>query len=366
MKINKVDPYYLRVPMRRKVADSFNVAAHVGLAGVQLFTDKGLVGNGFTATLAAGDDLIRDTIEHYYAPLLMGRDPHYVKQIWQDLYWSALHWVGRQGITTMAMAAVDIALWDLIAKAAEQPLWAILGGAKARKIKTYNTDAGWLNMSVNEMTTYMKQIIDQGWTGVKMKVGKPDPREDYERVRAVRKSIGDKVDLMVDVNQTWDLNTAMVWGKRLEEFQIGWLEEPLAPEDIRSHRILARELNTPIALGEHIYSKEVFRDYLLEEAVEIIQVDVTRVAGVTEWMQTADMAGCFNCPVIPHTADGGLVHQHLVAATQNSPMQETVLPYGVELFLHPVDIREGWLHIPEDPGASTEFKPDQFAKLRVA
>lgn len=365
MKITKVEPYYLRVPMRRAVADSFNVAVYVGLAGVQLFTDNGLVGNGFTATLGAGDDLIRDAIERYYTPVLMGRDPHYVKQIWHDLYWSPLHWVGRQGITTMAMAAVDIALWDLIAKDAKQPLWAILGGAKTKKIKTYNTDAGWLNMSVDEMTTYMKQLIDQGWTGVKMKVGKPDPREDYERVRAVRKAIGDEIDLMIDVNQTWDLNTAMVWGKRLEEFQPGWLEEPLAPEDIRSHRILARELNTPIALGEHIYSKEVFRDYLLQEAVEVMQVDVTRVAGVTEWMQTADMAGCFNCPVIPHTADAGLVHQHLVAATQNSPKQECV-PYGDELFLHPVDIREGWLHIPEEPGASTEFKPDQFAKLRVA
>ncbi len=103
MQITKVDPYYLRVPMRRTVADSFNVAMHVGLAGVLLSKGRGLVGNGFTATLATGDDLIRDTIERYYALLLMGRDPHYVKQNWHDL-------LGRQGITTMAMAAVDITL----------------------------------------------------------------------------------------------------------------------------------------------------------------------------------------------------------------------------------------------------------------
>jgi L-alanine-DL-glutamate epimerase-like enolase superfamily enzyme len=273
--------------------------------------------------------------------------------------------VGRQGITTMAMAAVDIALWDLIAKAAKLPLWRILGGAKEKKIKTYNTDAGWLNKSVDEMVSHMKKIIDQGWTGVKMKVGMPNPQEDYNRVRAVRKAIGDSIDLMVDVNQTWDLNTAMVWGKRLEEFQIGWLEEPLHPEDIRSHRTLADELNTPIALGEHIYSAQVFRDYLLEHAVEIIQVDVTRVGGVTEWLQVANMAACFNCPVIPHTADAGVVHQHLVAATQNSPKQETV-PFGEDLFVEPVDIREGWLHIPETPGASTDFIPKQFEKYRVA
>ncbi len=198
-----------------------------------------------------------------------------------------------------------------------------------------------------------------------MKVGKPDPREDYERVRQVRKAIGDKVDLMLDVNQTWDLNTAMVWGKRLEEFHINWLEEPLAPEDIRSHRILARELNIPIALGEHIYTRQAFRDYLLAEAVEIMQVDVTRVGGVTEWLQTAELAGAFNCPVVPHVADGGLVHQHLVAATMNAPMQEFI-PFAEDVFREPLNVKEGYLYLPETPGASTDFVPAAFEKYRIA
>ena len=365
MKITKVEAFDLHVPMGRTVADSFNVADHVGLAGVRLFSDTGIVGTGFTTTLAAGDDLIREAIHRYYAPVLLGRDPFQVKLIWHDLFWSPLHWVGRQGITTMAMAACDIALWDMIAKALEKPLWRVLGGAKDKKIKTYNTDGGWLNKSVDNMVEHMKKILDQGWTGVKMKVGKPDPREDYDRVRSVRKAIGDKVDLMLDVNQTWDLNTAMVWGKRLEEFQIGWLEEPLDPEDIRSHRILARELNVPIALGEHIYTRQAFRDYLLEEAVEIIQVDVTRVGGVTEWLQVADLAATFNCPVIPHAADAGHVHQHLGAATQNSLMIEYV-PFGEDVFLHPLDMHEGYIHLPEAPGASTDFIPAAFEKYRVA
>ena len=365
MKITKVDAFDLHVPLGRAIADSFNVTDHVGLAGVRLFTDEGIVGTGFTTTLASGDDLIREAIDRYYAPVVMGQDPFQVKKIWHDLYWSKLHWVGRQGITTMAMAAVDIALWDAMAKALGKPLWRVLGGAKDKKIKTYNTDGSWLNKPVDDILEHMKRILDQGWTGVKMKVGKPNPREDYERVRRVRQAIGDNIDLMLDVNQTWDLNTAMVWGKRLEEFDIGWLEEPLHPEDIRSHRILARELNTPIALGEHIYTCQAFRDYLQEEAVEIIQVDVTRVGGITEWMQVAALAGCFNVPVIPHTADAGLVHQHLVAATLNSPMLEHV-PFGKDVFKEPVDIREGYLHLPETPGASTDFIPEMFEKYRVA
>jgi L-alanine-DL-glutamate epimerase-like enolase superfamily enzyme len=365
MKITKVDPFILHIPLGRTIADSFNSTAHVGFTGVRLSTDEGLEGVGFTTTLASGDDLIRAAIDRYYRPILMGQDPSYVKKIWHELYWSKLHWVGRQGVTTMAIAAVDIALWDLIAKAARKPLWRILGGAKEKRIKTYNTDGGWLNKSVDELLDHMKRILDQGWTAVKMKVGKPNPREDYDRVRQVRKAIGDKVDLMLDVNQTWDLNTAMVWGKRLEEFRINWLEEPLAPEDIRSHRILARELNIPIALGEHIYTRQVFRDYLLEEAVEIMQVDVTRVGGVTEWLQTAELAGAFNCPVIPHTADAGLVHQHLVAATMNSPMQEFI-PIAKGVFREPVNVKEGYLYLPETPGASTEFVPAAFEKYRIA
>jgi L-alanine-DL-glutamate epimerase-like enolase superfamily enzyme len=365
VKITKVEPFTLHIPLGRTVADSFNQTDRVGMSGVRIHTDAGHVGNGFTTTLGSGDDLIRGAIERYYAPVLMGRDPSYVKKLWQELYWSSLHWIGRQGITTMAMAAVDIALWDLIAKDAEKPLWRLLGGAKEKKIRMYNTDGGWLNKSLDDMLSHMKRLIDQGWSAVKMKVGKPNPREDYDRVRSVRKAIGDKIDLMLDVNQTWDLNTAMVWGKRFEEFQINWLEEPLHPEDIRSHRILARELNIPIALGEHIYTRQAFRDYLVQEAVEIIQVDVTRVGGVTEWMQVADMAECFNCPVIPHTADGGQVHQHLVAATPISPLQEYVaVERGV--FTEPVDVREGWLHIPETPGASTDFIPEAFQKYRVA
>jgi L-alanine-DL-glutamate epimerase-like enolase superfamily enzyme len=365
MKITKVEPFIVRVPIGRTVADSFNKTDHVGLTGVRLFSDEEKVGVGFTTTLASGDDLIRAAIETYYAPILLGRDPFEVRKIWHDLFWSPLHWVGRQGITTMAIAAVDIAIWDLMAKAVEKPLWKLLGAAKGPTIKTYNTDGGWLNMSEEQMVDAMKKFIDQGWTAVKMKVGKPDPREDYRRVKRVRQAIGDHIDLMLDVNQTWDLNTAMIWGKRLEEFNINWLEEPFHPEDIRAHRILARELTTPIALGEHIYNRFTFRDYLLQEAVEVVQVDVTRVGGVTEWLQVASLAESFNCPVIPHTADAGLVHQHLVAASPNAPMQEHV-PLGMNLFEHPVDIREGYLHLPEDPGASTDFNPKLFGQYRVA
>jgi L-alanine-DL-glutamate epimerase-like enolase superfamily enzyme len=364
MKITKVEAFVVHCPIP-EIADSFNVTAVYGMPGVFIETDAGITGTGWAGTLGNGDDLIRDAIERYYAPVLLGQDPFNVKKIWNDLFWSKLHWVGRSGVTTMAHAAVDIALWDIMALASEKPLWQLLGGDKPKQIKSYNTHGGWLNKSVEELITDMKWCIDQGWTGVKMKVGKPDPREDYARVRAVRKALGPDIDLMLDVNQTWDLNTAMTWGKRLEEFMPLWLEEPMHPDDIRSHRLLAQELNTPIALGEHIYSKFAFRDYIQQEAVEYVQVDVTRVAGVTEWLQVAALAACYNLPVVPHIGDVMQVQQHLVAATPNAPMLECI-PIAAELFVHPVTVKDGFIQTPQEPGAGTALRPDFLAKCRIS
>ena len=128
-------------------------------------------------------------IDELYAPLLIGEDPRLNERLWQKLFWSKAHWVGRVGITTMAHAAIDMALWDIKAKAANQPLWRYLGGDKDGRVLSYNTDGGWLNYTQDELLAHLRGIVDQGWKAVKMKVGKPEPREDYERVRAARAAL---------------------------------------------------------------------------------------------------------------------------------------------------------------------------------
>lgn len=364
MKIVAVKPFILHVPLGKEIADSVNRTDKWGLSGVRIMADNGLVGTGYTSTLAQNDEQIFSILRDYYAPVLMGQDPSRTEELWQTLYWSKVHWVGRMGITTMAQSAVDIALWDLKAQAASLPLWKLLGGHKDR-VKSYNTDGGWLNLSVGELVETMGGFLAEGWAGVKMKVGSSDPRVDRERVAQVRQELGYGFDLMLDANQYWNLTTARTWAPRFEEFQITWLEEPMAPDDVRSHALLAASTSIPIALGEHIYTPVQFRDFLINNAVQYIQADCTRIGGITPWMKVAALAEAFNVAVVPHHADMMRVHQHLAAATPASPMIECIF-WLQQIFEEPLDIRQGIFFLPSTPGASTAIREDMFQKYRIA
>jgi L-alanine-DL-glutamate epimerase-like enolase superfamily enzyme len=363
--IREVESFVLHVPLPRLVTDSVNRAQAWGLTGVLIRTEEGLTGTGYTSTLTHGDHAIKDVIDRIYAPQLIGKDALLHQRLWRELYWSDAHWVGRLGITQMALAAVDIGLWDLKAKAFGVPLWRLVGGDKDGRVRSYNTDGGWLNFEVARLIEEMTAMVEQGWKGVKMKIGLPDPREDVRRVEAVRSALGEDIDLMLDVNQRWDVTTAITWAPRFEEFAITWLEEPLDPDDVEGHARLADATAIPIALGEHVYSRTAFRDYIERGIVGYVQADVTRLGGVTEWLAVAEIALAHGIPVVPHHADMMRVHQHLGAGHPASPMIECI-PWLQEVFETPVDIREGWFHVPDTPGASTTFDEEKFKEFRVA
>lgn len=365
MKITKVETFALRVPIPRPVADAFNRTDVWGLPGVIIRTDEGISGTGYTSTLSRGDAAIKSILDDIYAPLLCGRDPLLHHQIWKDLYWSGAHWVGRQGVAHMALAAVDIALWDLKAKALGLPLWRLLGGHKDGRVRSYNTDGGWLNFPVERLIDEMSKAVDCGWTGVKMKIGLPEPREDVKRVAAVRRALGPDIDLMIDVNQQWDTATACRWARYFEEYNIGWLEEPLDPDDVEGHRRLRERTSLPIALGEHVYTRTMFRDFIEGGLVDYVQADVTRLGGITEWLAVAEIANAHHLPVVPHHADMMRVHQHLGTAHPATPMIECI-PWLQDMFEEPADIREGWFYPGETPGASTTFDAKKFEERRVA
>jgi L-alanine-DL-glutamate epimerase-like enolase superfamily enzyme len=360
-----VETFILHVPIPRFVADSFNTAATWGLPGVIIRTDEGVTGTGYTSTLSHGDHAIADIISREYVPRLMGQDALRTQRIWDDLYWSDAHWVGRTGITHMALAAVDIALWDLKAKAFGVPLYKLIGGHKDGVVPSYNTDGGWLNFEPARLIDEMQAIVGQGFRGVKMKIGKSDPREDVRRVAAVREALGPDVDLMIDVNQRWDLATAITWARRFEDFQIGWLEEPLDPDDVAGHERLRDATSIPIALGEHVYTRAMFRDYIERGVIGYVQADCTRLGGVTEWLAVVEIAHAHHIPVIPHHADMMRVHQHLGAGHIGCPMIECI-PWLQEIFVEPADIREGVFHVPDTPGASTTFDQERFNEFRIA
>lgn len=365
MRITETESFLLKVPIEREIADSQRSVSYLEFPGVRVSTDAGITGTGYTVTVGHGGSVIQEALDTLFLDGLAGRDPHDVRAIWHDLYWGKSLWIGRAGATAMAQAAVDIALWDILAKAAELPLWRLLGGAHPEDVPIYNTHAGWLNYSVDELRDEALQLLGQGYTALKMKVGLPEVREDERRVRAVREAIGDAVLLMVDANQKWDLRQARQAAGLLEPLGPGWLEEPMHPDDVRSHALLAQRTSIPIALGEHLYSTLAFRDFIERNAVDIVQVDVCRVGGITPWLEVAAVAASFNRRVCPHCGDLMQVHQHLVKAIDNNWMLEVIPLWEEGPFRHQLQLVDGKCLTPHEPGASSDFTDRAFEEFRV-
>lgn len=366
MKITRTDTFLLRTPVGTEIADSMQSVLELEIVGLTIATDEGITGTGYTITVGYGGSVIQEVLDSLYAPELIGRDPHDVREIWQRLYFGKAHWIGRAGATTMAQAAVDIALWDIIAKAAGRPLWQVLGAARTTDIPVYNTHAGWLNFSIEQLQEEASRLLDRGYTALKMKVGLPDPAEDRRRVRAVREVIGPGTVLMVDANQKWDLMHATQAARMLEDLSLSWLEEPLHPDDIGAHRALKDRTSIPIALGEHVYTTHAFRDYLVSRAVDVIQVDVCRVGGITPWLEVAAMAHAHGIRVCPHCGDLMQVHQHLVRSIPNNWLLEVIPLWDVGPFQHQIRIENGLCRAPTEPGASTDITARAFERYRVA
>ncbi len=367
MKITGIEPFLLHVPLAGEgIADSTHQVSHFGVPGVILRTDAGLRGYGYTGTLAhlATDRLIRDCIGQAFGPMLMGRDPLGARGLWNELASSpAVRWVGRAGVTQMALAAIDIALWDIKAKAAELPLWKLLGGTPGALL-AYNTDGGWLNWSKKQLIEGAKKTLDDGFRGVKLKIGSPDPHDDLDRIQAVRDCIGPRVNLMVDANGAWDLPTAIKFGGRLADYNVHWLEEPLPPDDVTAHVRLAQAIETPIALGESLYSVTAFRDFIVAGGVHFVQPDAIRLGGVTPCWQTLELAGAFGLPVVPHAADMMQIHQHLALAHSACSWMEYI-PWLRACFQEPATVEDGCFRLPQAPGAGSTLTAAALERFAV-
>jgi L-alanine-DL-glutamate epimerase-like enolase superfamily enzyme len=366
MRITRIETLDIRVPLGGLHSDAVNLTDSWGFATVLIYTDTGLVGTGYTGVArGAGSELILATVRDHYGPLVLGKDPANIRSLHRDLYWSPVHWVGRAGVTQMALAAVDIALWDLAAQVAQKPLCDLLGGTSKTRMPAYNTNGGWLSFTEAELADNARETVDAGFSGVKIKLGKPDGREDLRRVQVTRRALGGSVDLMVDVNQAWSLEHARRYGSQLADLEVKWLEEPMDPDDWDAHRRLARVIDTPIALGEHLYSARDFRTFADADAVTYLQPDCTRVAGITEFLVIAEIAASANLPVCPHAGEMMQVHQHLVFSAPTAHVFEHI-PWGRELFANPAKLDGGELLRPTEPGAGTRMIPEVVERFLVS
>ena len=368
MKITAVTPFILHVPVTGSmIADSTHTVTHWGVVGARIDTDTGLSGYGFTGTHAhlPSDQLITRCIDSCYTPLLIGEDANDVQRLWLKLARQpALQWVGRAGITTLAHAAVDVALWDLKAKAVGQPLWKLLGGQVREQVRAYNTDIGWLSISDGALVEGAKRAVDQGFTGVKIKVGSAVDR-DLRRLAAVRHAIGDSITMAVDGNGKWDLPTCLRFCKGAADLDLLWFEEPLWYDDVKAHAELARAQSIPVALGEQLYTTEAFSEFFHQNAIHWAQPDVTRMAGITDVWRVCETAHSYRLPVAPHAGDMSQVHVHLSYAHPACAVLEYI-PWIKDCFTDPAEVVDGHFRLPQLPGAGTTPVAQAWERYRKA
>jgi L-alanine-DL-glutamate epimerase-like enolase superfamily enzyme len=310
----------------------------------EIATEEGHHGVGFSYSKRAGGPA-QFAHAREVAPDLIGEDPSDIGRLWTKLVWAGAS-VGRSGAATQALAAIDVALWDLKAKRAGLPLAKLLG-AHRDSVRCYNTSGGFLHETIEQVKDNATRTLESGVGGIKIKVGQPDWREDLRRVAAVREHLGPDVPLMVDANQQWDRPTAMRVSKALEEFDLVWIEEPLDAYDAEGHAELARALTTAVATGEMLTSVGEHYELLRHRAVDILQPDAPRIGGITQFLKLATLAEHAGVGLAPHFAME--IHVHLAAAYPAEPWVEH-FDWLYPLFNERLETSDGRMHLSGRPG----------------
>jgi L-alanine-DL-glutamate epimerase-like enolase superfamily enzyme len=328
---------------------------------VELASDDGNTGVGYAYTIGTGGGAVLSMLRQHLLRRLIGRDAREVEALWVDQFASTrATTVGA--ITSLALAAVDTALWDLRCRRAGEPLWRLAGGYR-RKVPLYDTEGGWLHLSTDELVRGALASQAAGWRGIKLKIGKPRAHEDVERLTAVREAVGPDLDIMVDANQSMTSAEAIRRAAAFANLDLCWFEEPLPADDISGHRRLAASTSIPIAVGESMYSVGQFREYLAAGAASIVQVDVARVGGITPWLKVAHLAEAFNVSVCPHFLME--LHVSLTAAVPNGAYVEHI-PQLRAITAAEMVVEDGYAVAPDTPGLGIEWRFDAIDDLRVA
>jgi len=327
---------------------------------LELGTDDGLVGIGLTFFGEALTAALKAAVDAL-AALVVGDDPRQVEAIVAKLRRAAAR-SGPGGIFTLALSAIDIACWDLKAKAAGMPLCGLLGGLRDR-VPTYASGALMRPHPVPYLAEAGPRLVGLGFRQMKMQCGsEPTIAASVERVRVLREAIGPDVDLMCDINQLWSVNQAIEIGHRVEPCHLYWLEDPTAHDDYPGLARIADALTTPIAAGEYVYGIVPFRHLLERRSIDIVMIDLLRVGGVTQWMKVAGMAEAFNLPVVSHLVPE--LHVHLIAAIPNGLTVE-YMPWSLRLFEETPRLEHGHLVVPAKPGLGLAFDQTAIKRYQV-
>jgi L-alanine-DL-glutamate epimerase-like enolase superfamily enzyme len=360
MKIERVETAYYRLPL-----EAMGDAGHGDIDTEELITLNlhagGLTGHGYFYTIGRGGRAVRSLIDDDIVPMILGQDATDIQALW-DLMWQRLLYVGRGGLASFAIAAVDVALWDLRGVREDKPLYALLG-AEPREIPAYGSGVD-LPKPLDGLLAQTESFMERGLPGVKVKIGRKDSREDEERVEAVRNLITDHIDLMVDANMAWGADEALERGKRLEQYRLYWYEEPTIPEDVAGHARISHTLDVPVAVGESLHSPHEFRRYVDEEAASVLQIDPITNGGITASVQALKMANEAGLSTSSHYTDE--LSAHLLCASKN-PVYLEKHAFALDPYLEePQVVTNGHVRPTETPGIGLCFDAEALAPYLVS
>jgi L-fuconate dehydratase len=385
--------------------DSVHSDPQYSYAVTELRSDSGLAGTGLAFTLGGGNDLVCQAIQHLAQPL-PGRDIEDLMAGWGNIHreiadHSQYRWLGpHKGVVHLALASITNACFDLWSKTRGLPLWKLLLDLTPEQVVAlldlsyledvlsprdaldilnshavtrgqrmdvlrdgypgYDTSIGWFQYEDDRLRENAKRAVAQGFTAMKLKVGSPDDERDVRRANLLREIAGPDVRLMLDVNQQWTLPRALRMSLRLADMSPFWIEEPTHPDDVLAHQTLARAIAPiSIALGEHVPNRVLFKNFLQAGAVEFVQVDAVRVAGISEFLTVSLLARKFGKPIVPHVGDMGQIHQHLVLfnhiALGHGKLFLEYIPHLRAHFVNPAVVRDGVYQTPAAAGASSDL-----------
>ena len=421
-RIIALDTHDLRFPTSLSLdgSDAMNPDPDYSASYVRLLTDAGdgHCGHGFVFTIGRGNEIVVAAIRSL-GSYVVGHDVDRLLDdlggLWRSLvHDSQLRWLGpEKGVMHMAIGAVVNALWDLKAKRAGQPLWRLLASMPPAEIvelvdfryltdartpadafeilekaelgraqreeellrlgyPAYTTTPGWLGYDDEKLARLCREAVAEGFTQIKLKIG-ADRADDVRRLDIARAVVGPDIAIAVDANQRWDVDEAVDWMQALRPFNLAWIEEPTSPDDVLAHAAIARAVAPmPVATGEHIANRVMFKQFLQAGALQILQLDATRVAGVNENIAILLLAAKFGVPVCPHAGGVGLCEtvQHLamfdylaVSGTIEGRMIEFV-DHLHEHFVTPVAMRDGHYQAPLVPGSGAEIRPESIKAYR--